>query len=332
MNPGVRGLLARDMLPPMPQTPQSRRSFVAGLLASLLAHSLPARGDAGVKTVGYLSGGQGPEWLAKVLATRGYVEGRNLRIETRIPPDWEAESLAKAARELVAGRPDVLYAVMANRVGALAAATRTIPIVTGGVPDPVGAGFAKSLRRPGGNVTGLSFGLSETTQIVISMLRSMRRGLVRVGGLFAQGTPRAHMGSWWMEGCRKAGLEWSAAGVGSVEEAERILAPLAGQAVFLAPLKDPDLAPRIVSVATRLRIATMGRVREGALMSYGMDFENSEERIASVLDRVLRGANPAETPFELPDRPTFEWNRGTAKAIGIEIPPDILLRVTNIVG
>ena len=319
------------MLAPMPPIHRSRRAFIAGLSASLLAPSVPGQGTTGVKTIGYLSGGQGPEWLAKVMALRGYVEGRNLRIETRIPPDWEAETLAKAARELVAVRPDVLYAIMGNRVGALAAATRTIPIVTGGVPDPVGAGFAKSLRRPGGNVTGLSFGLAETAEIVIAMLKSMRPGLKRVGGLFAKGTPAAHMGPWWMEACRKAGLEWSAVGLGTVEEAELMLAPMAGQAVIVAPQKDPALSPRILSVATRLRIATLGRVQDSALMSYGMDFENSEERIASLLDRVLRGANPAETPFELPDRPTFEWNRATAKAIGIQIPHDVLLRVTAFV-
>ena len=327
----MRRPVARDMLAPMPPTDRSRRAFLAGLSASLLAPSLPALGAAGVKTVGYLSGGQGPEWLAKVLALRGYVEGKNLRIETRIPPDWEAESLAKAARELVAMRPDALYAIMANRVGALAGATRTIPIVTGGVPDPIGGGFAKSLRHPGGNVTGLSFGLSETAEIVIAMLKSMRPGLARVGGLFAKGMPAAHMGTWWMEACRKAGLAWTATAVGNAEEAERMLAPLAGQAAVVAPQKERALSPQILSIATRLRIATLGGVQDGALMSYGLDFENHDERIASFLDRVLRGANPAEIPFELPDRPTFEWNRATAKAIGIRIPNDVLLRVTAFV-
>ena len=309
----------------------SRRTFVAGLLGATLAPRALAQPRDRVYVIGYLSGGQGPEWLIKVLAPLGYVEGRNLRIETRIPPNWETETLAKAARELVAARPDALYAIMGNRVGALAAATRTIPIVAGGVPDPVGVGFAKSLRRPGGNVTGLSLGFPETAGIMIDILKKMRPGLTRVGGLFAKGTPAAHMGPWWMEACRKAGLEWIAAGVGSVEEAERVLAPMAGQAAFMAPQKDTELSARIVPIATRLRVATMGRVNEGALMSYGLEFENMDERIASLLDRVLRGANPAEIPFELPSRPGFEWNRTTAKALGIQIPPDVLLRVTAFV-
>jgi putative ABC transport system substrate-binding protein len=315
----------------MPPTQRRRRALLAGLSALLLGPTLPARGAAGTKTVGYLSGGQGPEWLAKVLASRGYIEGRNVRIETRIPRDWEAETLAQAARELVALRPDVLYALQGNRVGALAAATRTIPIVTGGVPDPVGAGLAKTLRRPGGNVTGLSLGFAETAHIVIGMLKSMRPELARLGGLFASGTPAAHMGPWWIEACRGAGLAWTAAGVGSAQEAERLLAPMAGQAMIVAPQKDQALYSQIMSIATRHRIATMGAVSAGALMSYGMGFESLEERIGSILDKVLRGASPAETPFELPDRPIFEWNRSTARTLGIRIPPDVLLRVTAFV-
>jgi putative ABC transport system substrate-binding protein len=309
----------------------SRRALLAGLAALPIAAAMPARAQERPKVVGYLSGGQGPEWLVKLLALRGYVEGRNVRIETRIPPDWQPASLEKAARELVAARPDVLYAIMANRVGALAAATRTIPIVTGGVPDPVGAGFAKSLRRPGGNVTGLSWGFPETAEIMIGILKSVRPGLARVGGLFASGVPAEHMGGWWVEPCRRAGLEWSAATVPTIEEADRLLARLAGQAAIVAPMKDPALGSAILPLAIRHRVAAVGNVDDGALMTYGMDFEKAEERIASLLDQVLRGMNPATIPFELPDRSSFEWNRRTAGTLGIELPRDASLRVTRFV-
>ena len=312
-------------------TDRSRRTFLAVALASGIAPRLGIAQPASPKVVGYLSGGQGPEWLAKVLARRGYVEGRNVRIETRIPKDWEGASLEMAARELVAARPHVLYALMANRVTALAAATRTIPIVTGGVPDPVGAGFAKSLRQPGGNVTGLSFGLREAADMVVGILRSVRPRLARVGGIFPKGMPEIHRGTWWSEACAKVGLEWRAATVGTVEEAETFLASLARQATFVAPIKDVAMGPRILAAATRLGVATVGSADEGALMTYGMDFADHEERIASILDQVLRGADPANIPFELPDRPSFDWNRTTAKALGIEIPSVIALRVTRYV-
>src|SRR5438128_11430494 len=109
-----------------------RRVFLADLgavpFATLAQSSTPAK----PKVLGYLSGGQGPEGLWKVVARRGYVEGRDLRIETRIPADWEAATLRQAAEELVALRPDALYCLHGNRVAALASATKTIPIVCGG--------------------------------------------------------------------------------------------------------------------------------------------------------------------------------------------------------
>jgi putative ABC transport system substrate-binding protein len=308
-----------------------RRSLLAAALAAAAAPRIASAQSAPPKVVGYLSGGQGPEWLSKVLATRGYVEGRNLRIETRIPPDWEGETLARAARELVALRPDVLYAIMANRVGALAAATRTIPIVTGGVPDPVGAGFAQSLRRPGANITGLSFGLAETAQIVVGILKTLRPALGRLSGIFPASLSAVHMGGWWAAECRRAGIEWRPVGVATAEEGERLVAGMAGEAAIVAPFRDPAVGARMVAAATRHRVASVGQTRDGALMNYGMEFEDSDARIAALLDRVLRGGDPAAIPFELPDRPTFEWNRATARALAIELPRDLSLRVTRYV-
>jgi ABC-type uncharacterized transport system substrate-binding protein len=139
------------------------------------------------------------------------------------------------------------------------------------------------------------------------------------------------MGTWWIGACQRAGLEWRAEGVATLEQAERVLATMKGQAVFVAPLKDPALGPRIAAAATRHRVATVGGADGGALMNYGLEFENSEERIAALMDQVLRGGNPALIPFELPDRPRFEWNRTTAKAIGVELPAHVGLRVTRFV-
>jgi putative tryptophan/tyrosine transport system substrate-binding protein len=309
-----------------------RREILAGLAACGLGYAAGARPSDRPKAVGYLSGGQDSKWLAKCLAARGYVEGRNLRIETRIPPDWREASLAKAAAELVASRPDVLYALMANRVGALAAATRTIPIVTGGVPDPVGAGFAQSLRRPGANITGLSLGLRESADIVLGLLKELQPRLKRVVGIFQAGLPEAHRGTWWHEAARLAEIEWAAVEAASDADAERVLATMAGQAAIVSPMKDPKLGARIVAAATRLRIATIGPPQDGTLMVYGHDFVDAESRIGVILDKVLRGANPAEIPFELPDRPYFLLNRNTARALGLEIPARVLLRATEVIG
>jgi len=109
------------------------------------------------------------------------------------------------------------------------------------------------------------------------------------------------------------------------------LVPLAGQAVLIASFPEQSLPKKIIEIANRL-IATSGSAEDGALMSYGLEHKDPMRRLAVILDKVLRGANPAEIPFELPDRFVFQLNRATACAIGASIPPDMLLRVTEIVG
>lgn len=306
-----------------------RREFAAALAGVLLAPAALVQAGS-VKVVGYLSGGQGPETLAKTLAEHGHIVGRNLRIEIRIPPDWEEPTLAKAAAELVALRPDALFAFLGNRVGALAAATSTIPIV-GAVPDPVGAGFAQSLRRPGRNITGISFGLPEAAEIVIGLFKAMRPGLKRVGAVVGRGTAQQFRVTWYRDACRAAGLDWLDVLAGPGDDLPRALAPLAGEATFIAPQRDPGFGPIVAAAATRLRIMTMGEVAGGALMSYGLKHGNEQGRLGAILDRVLRGANPADIPFELPDRPSFALSRKVARAIGIEIAPEILLRATELI-
>lgn len=308
-----------------------RRALLAALAMAGLSPPVAGQGQGRPKVLGYLSGGAKPAGVAKMLAAEGFVEGRNLRIETQVPPNWEAATLRRAAEALVALRPDALLAWHGNRVGALAAATRTIPIVAGGVPDPVGGGFAQSLRRPGGNVTGLSFGFPETAGIVIGILKALLPGLQRVAGVFPAGLAPEHRGVWWGKACREAGIEWVAIDVGQDTDLERSLAPMAGQAAFIAPQKDPALSASLVSVATRLRIATSGSVKDGALLVYGLDHTDAERRVAGIVARVLRGANPAEIPFELPDRPSFHFNRTTARVLGITLPPALKLRVTEFV-
>lgn len=319
------------MLRAMPHPWLSRRVFL-GAIAAIPIGSLAQAPPDKRKVLGYLSGGQGPEWLWKVVARRGYAEERNLRIETRIPPDWEGATLKRAAEELVALRPDALYALHGNRVAALAAATKTIPIVCGGMADPVGGGFAKSLRRPGGNVTGLSFGFPESAEIQIGLLKAIRPSLRRVGGLFHASIPPEMRGIWWVEACRKSAIEWHAASFSGEKDLATALAPLSGEAVFVAPTRNPKLAAKAHDVATSQRTLSVGGVEEGALMNYGLDHADHDGRIATMIDQVLRGVDPAGIPFELPDRPSFAFNRATARALGIEVPREVLLRVTQFVG
>ena len=312
---------------------RSRRAAMAGLAAVALAPVLGA--SERVRLVGYLSGGAGLDELVKPLEDLGYVLGRNLRFEIRVRHDPEPVKLAAAAGELVAARPDVLLAYQGHRVRALAAATRTIPICCGGVPDPIGLGLAQSLRRPGGNVTGLSWGVPETAGITLGILRAMRPGLWGVASIHPVGRPAA-------AGGRSIGVAAAAIGVAWIQvpipieaddaRIDRALVPLAGEAAFVAPFRNDGLFKRVVEAANRQRIATVGPTEHGALMAYGLIHSDAPQRIAALLDKLLRGANPAEVPFELPDRTVFTLHRGTARALGLKIPPDLLLRATEVIG
>jgi len=304
-----------------------RREVLAALLACALAPRIATSARERVFVIGYLSGGAQPkDFITAPLAELGYAEGKNLRFEVRKPSNWEPETLAGAARELVATKPDVLIALMAWRVHALAAATRTIPIVSLGTADPLGEGLVQSLRRPGGNVTGLSLGLRESAEATVRLLRRMRPSLRRAAMLYAV-EPRP---AFFEPAVRAAGLEPVYLRMGDAGEAERVLRPLAGEAAFIAPTTDDAAARRYNAVAHGLKIAVVGS-GPGALMSYGFEFADPTRRAAAIIDKVLRGGNPAEIPLELPDRPSFMLNRKVASEIGIDIPNDVLLRVTELV-
>lgn len=303
-----------------------RRRILAAMAAAPMGIAL-ARPRDGAPLLACLSGGETVEQVAKLMAPFGYVAGRNLRIVVRTAKSLP--DLPAAAVELVALAPDVLLAD-GPAVMALAGATRTIPIVCAGLPDPVGAGLAQSLRRPGGNVTGLATGSPETAEIVFALLKAMRPRLRRIAVLHSPGAPVAIQMRAHGEVARAAGLEWILAPISTPAEAERALAPLAGEAAWMAPIDGHELWKEARDIAHRHRIATHGGY-PGTLMSYGRTFTDHDRSVGAVVDKILRGANPAEIPFELPDRLSFVVNRATARAIGIEVPGDILLRATKVI-
>lgn len=306
-----------------------RRDFIAALSLSALAPAALAQSRP-VKVVGYLSGGAPPDDLTRAMAQEGLVLGRDFRFEIRSPPNWEPATLARAAAELVAANPDALVAWQGNRVLALAAATRTIPIVCAGMPDPVGAGLARTLRRPGGNVTGLSWGFPEGAEITMGLLKQVHPKLARVGLAHPPGTLLTQLRS-SEAAARNLGIEWRTLQVGPDDDLESLLQPLHSQAMMVAPFKDPDFAGRIAAVGARMRIAMIGVPNDRALMLYGLEYSDATRRVAAILAKVLRGGVPAEIPFELPDRPSFFLNRRVARELNLSIPADVLLRATEVI-
>jgi putative ABC transport system substrate-binding protein len=223
---------------------------------------------------------------------------------------------------------------------ALQQATRTIPIFTG-VGDPVGAGFAKSLARPGGNITGLSSGTREIAQKQIELLR------VVVPKLSTLAIVGAHKSLAYLReitepvtsAARGAGVSAELRQISSLQDIEGALRALPsagrGAVVFMGNLGNLD-ERSVMQVAIRLRVPAMvgGResVEKGGLLTYTLVHENEARRTLELVDKLLRGADPAEIPFELPTKSSFVFNRRTAEAIGVKFPADFLLRADEVIG
>lgn len=307
-----------------------RRAFLS---ASLAAGAVAAFGAPAVRRVGYLSAGASDESLARALAPHGWVAGQNLRIEMRVAKKVEAYDAA--ARELVATNPDVLVAWSGARTAALLRATRSIPIVTGMVSDAVALGFARTLARPGGTVTGLSSSFREIDPVHTSLLRTVVPSLRRVHAIESAHTIVG--GSRFFESAvRDSGLAYEAHRVEDETAARQEIAKIPnagkdGAVVFPFPVAYPLLA----GMAIERRLVTTGYetgyAKAGGLMACSPHFPDQLERVAAKVNEILRGGNPAEMPFELPTHTRVVLNRRTAAAIGVSFPPDLLLRATDVI-
>jgi putative ABC transport system substrate-binding protein len=314
----------------------NRRGALAGLL---LLGAVAARAQK-PRTVGYLSNGADASTLERGLAARGYAIGRDLRVVVQVTERDDAALEAKA-RALLATDPDVLVAWGARNVNVLARLTRTVPIVCGGTADPVAMGYAKSIHRPGGNVTGISYGVPEMAHILVGLMIAVRPGLKRVSA-FVRGGGMA-VESWGViigslgEAARARSVSWEIVPVSTRQEFERGLDDLDPRTSAVYVVELPDLDGRDAAQALiRRRLASSTSderfVRRGALMHYSVDHADVPARVAEMIDALLRGAKAAQLPFQLPDRTTFILNRGTARAIGLALPPEVLARATEVLG
>jgi putative ABC transport system substrate-binding protein len=268
-------------------------------------------------------------------AALGWVEGRTLEKVKRYA-DGDAARFEPLARELVAERVDVLLSSGVPCTRAMQKATRTIPICAI-VDDPVGNGFAKTLARPGGNITGLCEGYAEASEKEMELLRAVIPGIshlaiVSTGHEVA--TLRANS-QWLIKAARAAGIAVEVHAPRSRADLESMLNALPqGRSALYLRWVDDKSAQSIAKLATPRRIALVGQdedlVAQGALMTYSPVVAEDRQLVA-MLDRLLRGGNPAEIPFELPTRATFVINRKAAAAIGVKFPADFAVRADRIV-
>lgn len=311
----------------------ARRRALASFLAVMGGAPALALGAERTRTVGYLSAQADGSEIVRALAAYGHFAGRNLRFEVRYARPGLADA---AAAELARLRPDALVAFGSERTRALRRATTTIPIVTGRLEDPVGDGLARSLARPGYNVTGLSFGNGPTGRMLCVLLRRVLPGVSRLVWIGYDGASVEHVS--FAAGAREAGVTVAWLQVADADEGERAMARLdpAADVVGLAPwLPDRDL-DRLIRRAASWRLATAGVYahipESGGLLSFAQRYADPIDRVAALLDKVLRGADPADIPFEMPDRTELVVNARTARSLGIALPDDLLLRATKVIG
>jgi ABC-type uncharacterized transport system substrate-binding protein len=327
-----------------------RRDFIA-VLGAVAAWPATARAQQpeNVRRVGVLmtvdendrDGKAELSQLTQALAERGWIAGRNVRMEIR----WgggDVNRIRTFARDLVALQPDVLLTQGTPATAALQKETGTIPIVFVVVADPVGPGFVASLSRPGGNITG--FTTSETVIMakMLELLMEIAPGLTRVALIFnadtAPGRGMYHFRD-FAAAARSSKLEPIAADARSDAEIETVVASL-GEESGGGLAVTPDYfmlnhSTQIIAQAARNKVPTIYPwrpvVRQGGLISYGPDIVDIVRRSASYIDKILHGANPAELPVQLPEKYEMGVNARTAKALGLTVPPSILLRADEVI-
>jgi putative ABC transport system substrate-binding protein len=273
------------------------------------------------------------------LRENGYVEGQNLIIEYRLS-EGRSERWPELASELVRLKVDLILAGTTPAAFAAKNATSSIPIVLAGAIDPVGAGLAASLARPGGNVTGTATFFPELGAKALLLLKEARPNLSRVAVLWNPANP-ANVSVWneAENAARASGLTLHSVPIRDLKEFDNVSgAVVEARADGLLVMGDVFLflkREQIADLMLQKRLVAVTPYREmtklGALMSYGVNFANIYHRAASYVDRIFKGANPADLPFEQPTKFHFVINLKTANTLGLTIPPTLLARADELI-
>lgn len=322
-----------------------RRLLVALGSSALLAPVGSLAQRERVFRIGFLGLAPAAGWEDQIAALRsgleglGYAEARNLVIEFR----WaqRVDEFPGLAAELVRMRVDVIIAPASTQVEPARQATKTIPIVFAQHADPVGTGHVASLGRPGGNVTGVSMLLTEVAAKGLELLKEVLPQAERIGVLWNPTTPtHPHVLKVVEDRGRKLGVALVLAPVKVVADFDGAFSTLirervSGFLVPTSPLTNSQPAP-LAELGLKHRLPGMfgnrANVLAGGLMSYGADFNDMYRRTASYVDKILKGSRPADLPVEQASKYQLVINRKTASAIGITIPPSILLRADEMIG
>jgi putative ABC transport system substrate-binding protein len=314
----------------------------------MLAVAVPAEAQQPKKVprIGFLSGFSSSSDRKRVEAFRqglrelGYVEGQNVFVEYRYA-GGNADENPKLAAELVSLKVDLIVVGGGSGLArAVKGSTKTIPIVITGGSDPVGAGLVASLAQPGGNITGLTAIAAELAGKRLELLKETLPKLTRVGVLWNPTDQGSAQGLKEIEiAAPTLGLEVQSIQVRSPSNFESAFkAAIAGQARALQVLGSGLINShrnRIIEFATKSRLPTMfadaALVEAGGLMSYGPNAPDLYRRAATYVDKILKGAKPADLPVEQPTKFELVINLKAAKQIGLTIPPNVLARADKVI-
>jgi putative ABC transport system substrate-binding protein len=324
----------------------TRRVFVGSLAGGLLAAPLAvdAQQAGKIAKIGYLGVGTAPAYANRIEALRaglhdlGYVEGKNVVIEYR----WaeRADQLPKLAAELVRINVDVIFATSSTEVEAARQATKTIPIVFATHADPVSLGHIASLPRPGGNITGLTMLLTDLVAKELEILKEVVAHATRLGVLLTLTAPshRPALQAAKAAG-EKLGVQVHMVSVQTAEDLDGAFATMArervgGLLVVASPLTRSQRT-LLAELALKHRLpgmfGTKENVEAGGLMSYAADLPDLTRRAATYIDKILKGAKPADLPVEQATKFEFVINLKTAKALGLTIPQSVLVRADQVI-
>jgi putative ABC transport system substrate-binding protein len=328
-----------------------RREFITVLGGAVATTAWPLTAPAehlsGMRRIAVLSAVAADDPVGRVriaafllgLQQLGWTPGGNIQIEYR----WAAgggDDLRTYTAELVALAPEVIFAAGGTSLGSLLKATRTIPIVFAIVPDPVGSGFVDSLSRPGGNATGFMQFEYNLSGKWLELLKEIAPGMARVAVLWDPTIPPG-IGQFAViqSVAPSFGVELTPVNVRDTAEIERGIAGFVrssnGGLIVTASAAALVHRDPIVKLAAKHKLPAVyfhrQFVDEGGLVSYGSDWVDQHRRAASYVDRILKGAKPADLPVQAPTKYELVANRKTANAVGLVLPPSLLGRADEVI-
>jgi putative ABC transport system substrate-binding protein len=314
----------------------TRRTALATACSIIVAGAAKAD-PSQPRRVGLVTSGQGDRiigWFREAFKAKGYQEGKDLIIEFR-EANGHYSLLPGLVAELVALKPDVIIAEATPAIAAAQRATSTIPIIMSPSTDPVGSGFVRSFTKPGGNITGIANMFADLTAKTLDIIRLLFPKVRKIGVLTSNNPTHPGLVDVVVKAAGGIGVSAQRFVAPNPEDLEKAFADMqAADCEVVYVLADP-IRPALPSIALKYRLPTVYQITtypdRGGLMAYGPDIKALFVLAADYVDRILKGANPADLPVEQPTKFELVINVRTAKALQLVVPEQVLLLADRVI-